>query len=260
MKKIDHSPYETVFNKKPQINNIRMFGSRGRALLSTKKDKFFRTTPIVYLGRDQTSLAHLCFNPKSKKVQRFRTITLDEIGTITSVYRHIIDTTFESLKRPINLKHPPKTLEGNSTILYLKKMLLHSIFEKSEDNDQSGKADLPNSNSSPSFTPDSSSSISDSKNRIGDFNITPNNIIHEKPNRKQRVLNLEANSTISDSTIPPRTYHSIKSRSDAKLCYDAYQKEIDSIKRIGSFDIVLRPPTNIEVIPLNDVFKCKTNT
>eukprot|EP00924_Labyrinthula_sp_SR-Ha-C_P003036 snap_masked-scaffold_58-processed-gene-0.76-mRNA-1 protein AED:1.00 eAED:1.00 QI:0/0/0/0/1/1/2/0/249 len=248
MKKIDHSPYETVFNKKPQINNIRMFGSRGRALLSTKKDKFFRTTPIVYLGRDQTSLAHLCFNPKSKKVQRFRTITLDEIGTITSADK--LEASAYNIRRKLN-----DTLfeKGASTLDII------DYSKESEDNDQSGKANDPNSNLPSSFSFVSSSSISDSKNRIGDFNIMPNNIIHEKRKRKQRVLNLEANSTITDSTIPPRSYHSIKSRSDAKLCYDAYQKEIDSIERIGSFDIVLRPPTNIEIIPLPEVLKCTTN-
>eukprot|EP00924_Labyrinthula_sp_SR-Ha-C_P007184 augustus_masked-scaffold_8-processed-gene-11.44-mRNA-1 protein AED:1.00 eAED:1.00 QI:0/0/0/0/1/1/2/0/980 len=262
-KKKDCSPYEIVFNKKPQVKNIRMFGSRGHALLSTKKNKFSRTTPIIYLGRDQNSPSHLCFNPKTKKIQRFRTITLDEIGTITSTYEHFVNITSKSSKYADKLETSTYNIRRKlDNTLFEKDVPTTDIIdssEESDENDQPGKVDESNSTLPPSFTPVSSSSISDSKNRIGDFNITPKNIIHEKRNRKQRVLNLEANSTITDSTIPPRSYHNIKSRSDAKLWYDAYQKEIDSIETIGSFDIVPRPPTNIKVIPLAEVFKCKTN-
>eukprot|EP00924_Labyrinthula_sp_SR-Ha-C_P004899 snap_masked-scaffold_1-processed-gene-15.29-mRNA-1 protein AED:1.00 eAED:1.00 QI:0/0/0/0/1/1/2/0/489 len=86
------SSYKLVFNKDPQLEELKLFRARGHALLS-KKRKFQTTIPIIYLGQDNESKANICINCKNGKIVRVRTTKLDEVGTINSAYEKFIHQT-----------------------------------------------------------------------------------------------------------------------------------------------------------------------
>eukprot|EP00924_Labyrinthula_sp_SR-Ha-C_P006729 snap_masked-scaffold_29-processed-gene-2.52-mRNA-1 protein AED:1.00 eAED:1.00 QI:0/0/0/0/1/1/2/0/852 len=88
----DISPYEILTSKKPPLQNVLLFGSRGYAITKSNK-KLSGATPIIYLGNEDDSSNHLVLNMKKHSIERARTIKLDEIGTIETAYSKFISTT-----------------------------------------------------------------------------------------------------------------------------------------------------------------------
>eukprot|EP00924_Labyrinthula_sp_SR-Ha-C_P016560 maker-scaffold_6-snap-gene-7.13-mRNA-1 protein AED:0.92 eAED:0.92 QI:0/0/0/0.5/1/1/2/0/1019 len=244
------SSFQQLTNTPPPISDIKLFGSKGFAL-SSKTKKLQPSRKIIYLGMDTESKANICYDIERKKIYHFRTVKLDEEGSISHSYNDFHQhTLIPELEYSFTNKSKSKNENKNKNGLVIDDDSPYQYVEEDSftSNDTPEKEKLPSS-----FTPflnsdfinsDTSlpNSNSGTKNPIGDFEISNSNIIQGKRTRKPRILKLEVPPTKldSDNIIPPRRFRYIEGRIDSKAWLAAYQKELSSLETTGIFEIQCR--------------------
>eukprot|EP00924_Labyrinthula_sp_SR-Ha-C_P006637 snap_masked-scaffold_29-processed-gene-0.1-mRNA-1 protein AED:1.00 eAED:1.00 QI:0/0/0/0/1/1/2/0/998 len=244
------SSFQQLTNTPPPISDIKLFGSKGFAL-SSKRKKLQPSRKIIYLGMDTESKANICFDIEKKKIYHFRTVKLDEEGSISHSYNDFHQHTFiPELEYSFTNKSQPKNENKDRKDLVIEE---ETPYQYVEEDSSSPNSILEKEKLSSSFTPflnsdsinyDTSlpNSNSGTKHPIGDFEISNSNIIQGKRIRKPRILKLEIPPTKldSDNIIPPRRFKDIEGRIDSKVWVAAYQKELSSLETTGIFEILCR--------------------
>ena len=96
-----------------------------------------------------------------------------------------------------------------------------------------------------------SQTIDEESDRKNHEEVTTSNIVTGKQTRKQRILEVI-------TLMPPKSFREIKHRLDAKQWYEAYQKELDSLEKVGGMTVIARPRDKV-VVPLLELLVYKND-
>eukprot|EP00924_Labyrinthula_sp_SR-Ha-C_P006587 snap_masked-scaffold_38-processed-gene-2.80-mRNA-1 protein AED:0.46 eAED:0.46 QI:0/0/0/0.5/1/1/2/0/1046 len=278
-KQLSKSPFEIIYNIPPKLENIKLFGAKGFAL-KPRKSKLSTTTPIIYLGNDVQSKAYITLNLKTNKIQLFRTIQLDEIGTIRATYNKFISLSPKDLKNNIHKDRMRKLINKNLPHLQIQQPEYYELSDNSSDTSESPSIEEIKPNSCVSSPIQFNSKVSQKDQNLGNSTkwvnseISTDNIIQGCRNRNHTVKKLGVKSAnkikrnqnsdeeevyssnkITNSTIPPRTYSQIQYRNDKQYWLEAYEKELKALEETGIFKVVDRPEPPNRVIPIVELFK-----
>ena len=94
-KSIDCTPYEKVTGRKPNIANMKPFGSVCYALVQNPKKLDNRSEKGIFLGFDRTSPAHLVYFPDTNSVKKIRCVQFPKHSQVTQGGNGYVDFHFD---------------------------------------------------------------------------------------------------------------------------------------------------------------------
>jgi len=118
-RRIGKTPYEAMTGRKPDVSNMRVFGSRCFAYKQEKKKLDTRCTEGIFVGYDKGSPAYLVYYPDTGKVMRHRVVTFmsDKVTaskqTDTSRYETVTDDDDDVviIRRPVLRANDPEQID-----------------------------------------------------------------------------------------------------------------------------------------------------
>ncbi|GJZ56678.1 zinc finger, CCHC-type containing protein [Tanacetum coccineum] len=106
---VDKTPYEALYNRKPNLENLRIFGCTAYAKITIPHLKKLddRSIPMIYLGVEEGSKACRLYDPKGKRKHVSRDRGVDN-GNTTQVNSENNDNTYQE-QEPITAPDSPIT-------------------------------------------------------------------------------------------------------------------------------------------------------
>lgn len=247
----DKTPFEMWFSRKPDISNLRVFGSRAFAHIPDVQRKKFdnRSKEFVMIGYDHSG--YRLYDPESQKVVIRRNVVFDESvhgSTTINHDPHLENETGEHLNTSINIKSPLS--RAGST---------HSTPRSASSH--KSESPHPGSNRTPEVNQE------DLEEEIetppsGPFPLT---VRRRNPTRECRtlvprsLLDYELNlalSAVSWVKEEPLCYKDVLGREDENLWMKAIDKELNSLDENKTWEVVPKP-NGIKPLGTRWVFKIK---
>ncbi|GKA23814.1 zinc finger, CCHC-type containing protein [Tanacetum coccineum] len=220
------TPYEALYNRKPNLENLRIFGCTAYAKITIPHLKKLddRSIPLVYLGVEEGSKACRLYDPIAKKKHVSRDVKFmetkpwdwDKDGEDTST-----QDTFRTKEDPVNVPNSPKS--------HLKTIHLQPSEEEEE------------------------ATTSSTKNSGNRFDDTPVRGFKNLNEIYENAREVEAGDLLLMEE-EPRNY---KEASTDEKWIEAMEIELDSINKNNTWTLTTLPPDQ-KAIGLKWVYKTKS--
>ena len=238
------TPFEIAYNKKPNVGNFRIFGSRGYK----KNDKQLKgklnpvSEPVLLLGYGFNKSGYYVYNLKSKKYETSRNCEFLEHD------EHQNEKTFQksgNTEKPQPLR---KKVEDES-----KNEKNHNIFKLLDDNDDDDSnveidTDSPNVESEEQYNGKPRNFYD-----VHQDNVLGNDDLKRTRSNRQYLACFQ-NKVEMFTT--PKNYTEIKRRNDFEAWDAACQKEIDKFYDVGKMKLIEKPP-HVQVLPILELYNRK---
>ena len=233
------SPFQQLTGSFPQLDRFKIFGAKGYAKLPGKRSA---NAFGIFLGFPIKGAGYLFYLPNSKRLQVVRDMRLHEQEIITSV-----DKSFSRDKPVSGFK------EGNSSQNRQDRTNKNSVKEPQE---------VSVDDEITSIEDESQHNLKET-NPVSDLDraeISSSNILNYSRRQMRSMTGAKVMKVYKvsreKSTSPPKSFNSIRHRSDRDSWYEAYFKELNNLQEIGKMQVVRRP-TDKELVKLLELFTYK---
>ena len=243
------TPYTVMWGKKPDVSHLRVFGSRGFALDGTKKQKKLqqRARPALCLGYNTNMRTYVVKWLDTGRVGVARTGRWNETAMFC-VTPYTVAETARKVRRSLADQQQPDFVELFN--------MLPAVTEEDE-NEQHVEAVQVTSQDD---TPQHGEGI---KSKIDVANILRTKRSRRKPDRFEPPETATARKAIvkMSKLRDPLSFDELQYREDKELWSRSYQREIDSLEKVGQFEVIDRGdvPEGQQVLPVLELFKEKSD-
>ncbi|GJT89234.1 zinc finger, CCHC-type containing protein [Tanacetum coccineum] len=244
----DKTPYEALYNRKPNLENLRIFGCTAYAKITIPHLKKLddRSIPMIYLGVEEGSKACRLYDPKGKRKHVSRDVRFmetkpwdwDNNGKETSTQdtfwaSFVVEGVDNENPTPVNIENNDNTYQEPIT-------------------DPDLQITPPAYTYNPNSEEEEEATISSLRNSEDQFDDTPVRGFKDLTEIYQNAREVET-ETLLFTEEEPRNY---KEASTDKKWIEAMEIELDSINKNNTWTLTTLP-TNQKAIGLKWVFKTK---
>ncbi|GJS30368.1 zinc finger, CCHC-type containing protein [Tanacetum coccineum] len=253
---VDKTPYEALYNRKPNLENLRIFGCTAYAKITIPHLKKLddRSIPLVYLGVEEGSKACRLYDPIAKKKHVSRDVKFmetkpwdwNEDGEDTST-QDIFWASFV-VEGVDNENSTPVNTEINDNID-------DTYQEPDPINDPNSPITPPTYTYNPHSEEEEEATTSSTKNSGNRFDDTPVRGFKDLGEIYENAREVEVGDLLLMEE-EPRNY---KEASTDEKWIEAMEIELDSINKNNTWTLTTLPPDQ-KAIGLKWVYKTKRNT
>ncbi|GJT03937.1 zinc finger, CCHC-type containing protein [Tanacetum coccineum] len=246
----DKTPYEALYNRKPNLENLRIFGCTAYAKITIPHLKKLddRSIPMVYLGIEEGSKACRLYDPKEKRKHVSRDVRFmetkpwdwDNNGKETSTQdtfwaSFVVEGVDNENPTPVNTENNDNTYQEQEPITDLDSPITPPAYTYNPNSEEEKEA-----------------TISSPRNSDHRFDDTPKRGFKDLMEIYQNAREVET-ETLLFTEEEPRNY---KEASKDEKWIEAMEIELDSINKNNTWTLTTLP-TNQKAIGLKWVFKTK---
>ncbi|GJT42791.1 zinc finger, CCHC-type containing protein [Tanacetum coccineum] len=245
---VDKTPYEALYNRKPNLENLRIFGCTTYAKITIPHLKKLddRSIPMIYLGVEEGSKACRLYDPKEKRKHVSRDVRFmetkpwdwDNNGKETSTQDTFWASFVVENSTPVNTE-----INDNFDNTYQ---------EQDPITDPNSPITPPTYTYHPNSEEEEEATISSLRNTENRFDDTPVRGFKDLTEIYENTHEVEAGNLLLMEE-EPRTY---KEASKDEKWIEAMEIELDSINKNNTWTLTTLPP-NQKAIGLKWVYKTK---
>ena len=267
------SPFEKLFGFTPDYTRFKIFGCKGHALTPSRQT--FKGYPtMIFLGFNRFNKTYVVWMIKENKVRTFRDISVLEKECLMRERKQFVRETPKITPTDTRKKRQVPS----STVVELEEEYRPEI-PPTTPKTTSNQPNNTTQNEEIQIV-DADTSESDEEKELKNFcDINPNNILDtDRRGNTVNYLTLDYGMEfwtslvgedaqevyayslkVQDELKPPRRWYEIQHRNDKQQWIEAYQKEVNSLEKVGGM-VVVPHPRKEEVLELLEIFSWKENT
>lgn len=116
--RLGKTPYQALTNRKPNLSNMRVFGSECFAYTQNNKKLDARCKKGVFVGYDKGSPAYLVFFPESGKIQKFRVVKFLQQGIAENLQVGHIHSNETKLNPDVSSEETPQSILSDNNLFH----------------------------------------------------------------------------------------------------------------------------------------------
>ena len=231
------SPFEVFWGKKPSVKHLRVFGAHGFALDGRPKRSLQNPgRPAMFLGYDTNKRAYMVKWLDTNVIGVARTGRWNE-RKLRGSFNHSTKPAECDLREVLDM------FPSNLASTEQEKITRKSTADEHEEGEM-----IPEQN----------------KNMQGWCDVVSDNIVNKPRERKPRTK-FDPSDTARKAIVKmsrleaPKHFKEIRHRPDSEEWFQSYFTEIDSLEKIGEFEIIDRNevPSGQQILPVLELFKVK---
>lgn len=239
---LDTTPYERWHNRKPDVSQIRIFGSKGMVLIPKEKRLKWekKSKKMILVGFSDHIKGYRMYDPDEKKIVISRDVVVEEI--------------VKPSKQPIFFE-PQESTDSVGVKVNQQGLSQGSFSQSTSEYDSDGAYETVNSTSDEDFVVE-----------VADDSLETENLEVRKSQRTIKPKQFEDYVTYAcvqdhgfNSNGDPESVEQAMSRADAGLWREAMTEEVKCFDANDAWELVDKVPDSCTVVPCKWVFKKKVS-